>query len=126
MYCVYNDCTGSVVTEADMVAGAGPEDDGSWIDDFRLYNDLAQALSCFSYYYSKQNYILVNVQGVRGIFTNPDFHFVSGENPFSSPNDGGREGVTAFFSTFVHSELSRQLLRTLPDFAEEWLNNGER
>ncbi|MCW5826345.1 MAG: hypothetical protein KIT38_07400, partial [Gemmatimonadaceae bacterium] len=119
-FCIFNDCNGGVVSEGDMVPDNDP-DDRSWVADFHRYNDLAQALSCFSYYYSECRYLLINVQGVRGYFTNPDFHYAGAVDPFFSPNNGGDAGISAFFASFHASELAKAVLQTFPHYEDSWL-----
>lgn len=119
-FCVFNDCNGGVVSEADMVPEDNPED-RSWVEDFRATNDAAQALSCYSYFYSGRRFLLVNVQGVKGYYTNPDFHYADDADPYLSPNNAGQAGIDAFFATFKVTPLVTALLRTLPDFEEDWL-----
>lgn len=121
-FCVFNDCNGGVVAEADMVPEDNP-DDRSWVDEFNQYNDAAQALSCFSYFHSRRRFVLVNVQGVRGYFTNPDFHYTGDEDPFLSPNNAGDPGISAFFASFRPTDLARAVLQTLPDYDSRWLQD---
>ena len=121
-FCVFNDCNGGVVSEADMVPEDNP-DDRSWVEDFHAVNNAAQALSCYSYFYSGRRYLLVNVQGVKGYYTNPDFHYADEADPFLSPNNAGQAGIDAFFATFKVTPLVVAVLQTLPDYEADWLGD---
>eukprot|EP00730_Choanoeca_flexa_P013744 TRINITY_DN5657_c0_g1_i1.p1 TRINITY_DN5657_c0_g1~~TRINITY_DN5657_c0_g1_i1.p1 ORF type:complete len:920 (+),score=170.63 TRINITY_DN5657_c0_g1_i1:145-2904(+) len=125
-YCIFNDSSGGVVSQDDMEMDGLDPSDNSWKLEFNQANDLAQALSCFSFFASQKRSLMVNIQGVRTTFTNPDFHFVQPDaDPYFSPHNNGEEGVRAFFDTYQHNELCAQALKSLPDYDPSWLKNGE-
>ena len=120
-FCLFNDAFGGVVGEEDMDPGDESEDT-TWVERFQRLNATAQSLSCFSYFHSKQACLLIKVQGVGTTYTNPDFHFSNGQDPYFSPNNQGQEGIANFFKSHQHNELCRHALKTLPDFSDEWLS----
>ena len=123
-FCIFNDSHGGVVTLENMQME--DSQDTSWHTEFQLCNDLAQALSCYSYRFSDQQSLLINLQGVRGALTNPDFHFADPEqDPFYSPHNSGADGIAAFFRSHEHNRFCRHALPSLPSFETEWFSNDE-
>ncbi|EGD81379.1 hypothetical protein PTSG_02098 [Salpingoeca rosetta] len=122
-FCLWNDAFGGVVSEEDMDPGDA-DDDRSWVARFHELNTTAQSLSCFSYFYSKRASLLIKVQGVGTTYTNPDFHFSGGSDPYFSPNNQGDEGIANFFASHKHTDMCKHALQTLPGFSEDWLGSG--
>eukprot|EP00045_Choanoeca_perplexa_P013113 m.146503 g.146503 ORF g.146503 m.146503 type:complete len:932 (+) comp16243_c0_seq1:166-2961(+) len=125
-YCIFNDSNGGVVSQDDMEMEGGDPSDNSWKADFNQANDLAQALSCYSFRASQKSSLMINMQGVRSTFTNPDFHFMNPEeDPYFSPHNNGEDGARAFFGTHRHNSFCQLALKSLPNFSPEWLSDGE-
>jgi hypothetical protein len=125
-YCIFNDSNGGVVSQDDMEMEGGDPSDNSWKIDFNQANGMAQALSCYSFRASHKRSLMINMQGVRSTFTNPDFHFLDPEeDPYFSPHNNGGDGARAFFGTHRHNEFCEVALKSLPDFTPQWLSDGE-
>ncbi|EDQ90115.1 uncharacterized protein MONBRDRAFT_36692 [Monosiga brevicollis MX1] len=122
-FCIFNDSAGGVVSEEDMQDEVGDHGE-DWREEFRECNDLAQALSCYSYHASQRQELMINIQGVRHRYTNPDFHFASAvHDPYFSPHNNGPEGIAAFQRSHVHNDFCRLALPSLPGFTDSWLTS---
>jgi hypothetical protein len=79
--------------------------------------DIPQAFSCWSYWYTKRQYLVCDLQGVLDMkcrpplfeLTDPVIHTTRRRGEKYGRTNRGRRGVTAFFKTHKCSELCRSL-----------------
>eukprot|EP00049_Salpingoeca_infusionum_P012961 m.240887 g.240887 ORF g.240887 m.240887 type:complete len:915 (-) comp15316_c2_seq4:2793-5537(-) len=119
-FCMWNDAFGGVVSQQDM-QGEEEDADASWVTRFHELNDTAQALSCYSYFSTQQQCLLMKLQGVGLVYTSPDFHFSDNTDPYLSPSNQGSAGISSFFSSHKHNHLCHKTVSSLPNFQKEWL-----